>query len=150
MLENMGTPASCLSAGRRLGQPTPVNLKVLLRCQVSPPFPQDSLDCVAAALASRKVGFLESPRGTAASLRSTKSHFPSQQLPEQALSNQNIWMPNIWETQHQALLQHRLKCLTAKVQRSSRAKGCSAGTRESEQVPLQLAKPRGAGAGRGG
>lgn len=131
MLENMGTPASCLSAGRRLGQLTPVILflKVLLRCQVSPPFPQDSLDCAAAAPASRKAGFLESPRGTAASLCSTKSHFPSQQLPEQALSNQNIWIPNIRrdpsEVQHQALLQHRLKCLIAKAQRSSR-EGCSA------------------------
>lgn len=155
MPEDVGIPASCLLAGRRLGQLTPVTLflKVLLRCPISPPFPQDSLDRAAAALASRKVGFLESPRGKAASPRSKKTHLPSQQLPEQALSNQNIWVPNTGrdplEMQHQALLQHRLKCLIAKVRRSSR-EGYSAGRHEPEQVPLQLATPRGAGAGGGG
>lgn len=80
MLGNMGTPASCLSAGRRLGRPTPVILllKVLLRGQVSLPLPQDSFDSAAAALAGRKVELLESPQGTAASLHSTKPRFPSQ------------------------------------------------------------------------
>lgn len=45
MMENTGTLALCLSTGRRLEQPPPDTsfLKVLLGCQVSPPFPQGSL-----------------------------------------------------------------------------------------------------------
>lgn len=58
-LQNMGPPASCPPAGGRLGQLTLVTSfpKVLPRCQISLPFPQDSLDRAAAALASRKAGF---------------------------------------------------------------------------------------------
>lgn len=52
------------------------------------------------------------------------------------------------EMQHQALLQHRLKCSMADVQRSSR-EGCRAGTQELEQLPLRVVKPREAGAGKG-
>lgn len=42
MLENTGSPASCLSAGRRPGQLPPLTLflKVSLGRQVSPPFPK--------------------------------------------------------------------------------------------------------------
>lgn len=49
VLENTGTPALSLTTGRRLGQLPPVTsllrALLLLRCQESPPFPQDSLCC---------------------------------------------------------------------------------------------------------
>lgn len=157
MPETTGTPTSCLSAGRRLRQLTPVTsfLRVLSRCQFSPPFPQDSLDCAAAALASREGRILgKSPRnGCIPVLHKAWLSLPTAArtgfVPLKHLDAQHKARP--LERQHRALLQHRLKCLIAKVQRSSR-EGCSAGMRESERVPPPRSRrnPEGPGSRKGG
>lgn len=91
---------------------------------------------------------MEIPQGRAASLCST--NFSSQQLPEQALSKQNIWMPSTGgnstpgKCSTKALSQHRLKCWIAKVWRSPRE-----GAVQGHGVPWLLAKPQRAWSGEG-
>lgn len=86
MLENISLVPPCRQKGSHAA-PATLLLKVLLRCSL--PLYSQTLVCAAAAPAGRKGGYLGSPQGMAASLHSTKCHFPSQQLPEQALSNEN-------------------------------------------------------------